>query len=125
MPFALISLFFPGCDFVYNWEKASSPQKLIELQELANKLGVSKRCQFLGFVTTEEWQKLLWQATILVIPHPLGEFSKAAFPTKLAEYLASGTPVVSTRVGEIDHYLTDGVNIYWCPLMTKLQWQKN
>ena len=47
-------------------------------------------------------------ATALVIPHPAADFSAAAFPTKLGEYLASATPVVVTRVGEVEDYVTDG-----------------
>ena len=36
----------------------------------------------------------------------------AAVPTKLAEYLASGRPVVATRIGELTKLLSDGENAF-------------
>jgi glycosyltransferase involved in cell wall biosynthesis len=34
----------------------------------------------------------------------------ARFPQKIAEYLASGNPVITTKNGEVPNYLTDGVS---------------
>ncbi len=36
------------------------------------------------------------------------------FSTKLGEYLATGRPVVSTKVGEIEKYLIDRKNAFLC-----------
>jgi glycosyltransferase involved in cell wall biosynthesis len=38
--------------------------------------------------------------------------STGGFPTKLGEYLATGKPVVVTKVGDIPKYLEDGVSAY-------------
>lgn len=51
-------------------------------------------------------------ADVLLLPRSKGEFSAAGFPNKLGEYLASGRPVVVTRVGDIPRYLVDGVSAY-------------
>jgi glycosyltransferase involved in cell wall biosynthesis len=38
--------------------------------------------------------------------------SRARMPNKLAEYLASGRPVITSAVGDLLDFLADGVNAY-------------
>jgi glycosyltransferase involved in cell wall biosynthesis len=40
------------------------------------------------------------------------EYANYGFPTKLVEYLASGTPVIVTAVGDVNGYLRDGETAY-------------
>jgi glycosyltransferase involved in cell wall biosynthesis len=82
---------------------------------LIDSLGLQARARYLGFVRREEVPGLFVGARALVLPHRAGEHTRAAFPTKLAEYLASGRPVVAARVGEIDRYLADGLTAYLTP----------
>jgi glycosyltransferase involved in cell wall biosynthesis len=49
-------------------------------------------------------------ASVLAIPLFDDVKSRARFPTKLWEYLASGRPVVTNRVGEIPRFLEDGTS---------------
>ena len=77
-----------------------------ELDRLVADLDLGDRVRFLGLIPADEIPAFLQGATALVIPHPAAVFSEAAFPTKLGEYLATGVPVVATRVGEIDRYVT-------------------
>jgi Glycosyltransferase len=91
------------------------PSYMERLTGLTRELGIGSRVEFLGTVPNEAFPQLLHDATALVVPHSQGTFSEAAFPTKLGEYLASGTPTVATRVGEIDRYLSDGEDIYLVP----------
>jgi len=79
-----------------------------ELERLVSDLDLGERVRFLGLIPADDMPGFLQAAAALVVPHPAGDFSDAAFPTKLGEYLASGAPVVATRVGEIEEYLTDG-----------------
>jgi glycosyltransferase involved in cell wall biosynthesis len=79
-----------------------------ELERLVSDLDLSGRVHFLGLIPAADVPGFFQEAVALVVPHPAADFSEAAFPTKLGEYLASGTPVVATRVGEIEQYLTDG-----------------
>lgn len=67
---------------------------------------------FTGFLSREE---LIWcykHAAGLLSCRSNSHFANYGFPTKLAEYLASGTPVVATRVGDTEQYLADGDNAY-------------
>ncbi len=51
-------------------------------------------------------------ATALLIPVRPTIQDAARFPHKVGEYLASGTPLVTTAFGEIPLYLSDGVTAY-------------
>lgn len=67
--------------------------------------------KLLGVLPREEILKLEKQAYALVNPRPIGEeFSKYSFPSKLLEYMASGTPVLTTHLPciqpEYDQFLT-------------------
>lgn len=55
---------------------------------------------------------VLLGADVLVLPRSSGEFSAAGFPKKLGEYLATGRPVVVTRVGDIPKYLRDAESAF-------------
>ncbi|MDZ4169159.1 MAG: glycosyltransferase [Coriobacteriia bacterium] len=63
-------------------------------------------------VVPAEVPSVLAQADVLLLPRSRGEFSDAGFPNKLGEYLASGRPVVVTRVGDIPLYLVDSESAF-------------
>jgi glycosyltransferase involved in cell wall biosynthesis len=88
---------------------------LIRLRKMAQDLSLSERVQFTGTVSREELPAYLGEAGVLALLRSSGTFSKAGFPTKLAEYLATGMPVVVTSVGDIPLYLKDRVSAYLVP----------
>lgn len=47
---------------------------------------------------------------LLILPRPLNLQTKYGFPTKLAEYMFSGIPVLSTKVSDVALYLVNGEN---------------
>jgi glycosyltransferase involved in cell wall biosynthesis/peptidoglycan/xylan/chitin deacetylase (PgdA/CDA1 family) len=51
-------------------------------------------------------------ATALLLPLWDDDRSITRFPNKICEYLASGRPVVSCRIGDLTNFLTDKVNAY-------------
>ena len=51
-------------------------------------------------------------ASALVAPLPDTERARARFPSKIADYLLSGRPVVSSRVGEVAELLRDGESAF-------------
>lgn len=57
-----------------------------------------------------ELVELYVNAKALLIPLRPTLQDASRFPHKIGEYLASGNPVVTTAVGEINRYFTDGVN---------------
>lgn len=80
------------------------------LKALVNKLKLDKKVVFTGAITPAEMPRILCGAQMLALARPDNEQAKYGFPTKLGEYLATGKPVVVTRVGEIGDFLKDGVN---------------
>lgn len=67
----------------------------------------------------EELFKLYSNAKALIIPlDPNEEQDKSRFSQKIAEYLSSGTPIISNNVGEIQYYFKDMENIVLCSYET-------
>ena len=83
LPDARLELYGPG-DYVP------------ELQEVAEK---DSRIFYGGMLMNSEIVEREQQATLLVNPRPTHEeFVKYSFPSKTMEYMASGTPVLTTRL---------------------------
>jgi glycosyltransferase involved in cell wall biosynthesis len=61
---------------------------------------------FKGFVPDQEFYSLLKESDILCMCRNGSDFANAGFPFKLGEYLATGNPVVSTKVSDVENYLT-------------------
>ena len=66
------------------------------LEELAQKYDNVK---YMGMAPNSEIVKAEIKATLLVNPRPIGEdYTKYSFPSKNMEYMASGTPVLTTKL---------------------------
>lgn len=86
-----------------------------ELTQLIVNIGLHGRVVLLGHHPRREIPRLLVNGDIMALPRADGVFSRAGFPTKVGEYLATGKPVVVTRIGEVDRYLEDHINAYLVP----------
>lgn len=62
----------------------------------------------LGFLNDSEYYRALANADIMLMTRNNSKFANAGFPFKLGEYLATGKPVITTRVAGIDQYLEHG-----------------
>lgn len=83
-----------------------------EICSLINTLRLNRRIILLGFLSKEEIMAYACNAKILCVPRRSNIQTNSAFPIKLAEYLATGKPVLATSVGDIPDYITDGKNGY-------------
>jgi glycosyltransferase involved in cell wall biosynthesis len=63
--------------------------------------------EYAGYLSNEEFRRFLQDADILCMTRMNSAFANAGFPFKLGEYLATGSPVVASRVSNLDEYLTD------------------
>jgi glycosyltransferase involved in cell wall biosynthesis len=90
-------------------EKQEDIQKI---DALLKQLKLEQRVILNGFVIWERLVELLNGAVLLALAKPSSRQAEACFPTKLAEYLATGNPVVVTKLGSIPLYLTDGENAF-------------
>lgn len=63
-----------------------------------------KRIKYFGFISREELFEKLKSATLLLnLRDPSLSYTKYSFPSKTFEYLASGTPILTTRLAGIPH----------------------
>lgn len=85
------------------------------LRRRAASLGIGDRVDYTGHVTRDQLPALLAGARALVLPRPSGAFSQAGLPTKVADYLCAGRPVVVSANGDLPRYLTDGEDAYLAP----------
>jgi glycosyltransferase involved in cell wall biosynthesis len=66
-----------------------------------------ERLDIVGFVSEQQLWSYCTQAEALLMPLWKDDRSNTRFPTKLGQYLAAGRPIITSRVGEIKHFLTD------------------
>ena len=97
---------------------------------MATQLGVTDRVVFTGAVSPSDMPQLLYNAAILALARPNNLQAQNGFPTKLGEYLATGNPVVVTRVGEIPLFIKDMENGFLADpnpksIEEKLSWVAN
>lgn len=72
---------------------------------VAEELGVTDRCDFLGWVAGEDKEGLFGKAGIYCLPS-----KNEAMPMSVMEAMAHGLPVISTRVGGVPQLIEDGVD---------------
>ena len=77
---------------------------------LIRDLGLGSSVAFPGWLGTEDVISAMSACDILTIPRIRHIANEAGSPTKLAEYLSVGKPVVAAAVGDIPIYLQDGVD---------------
>ena len=82
------------------------------LKNKVDTLNLSDRVMFTGRIERDKLPEYLYNAKLLVLARPSNKQAEGGFPTKLGEYLATGRPVVVTRVGEIPEYLNDKENAF-------------
>lgn len=83
-----------------------------KLKALTSKLNLENNIVFTGRVSRDDMPKYLCNARALLLSRPTSLQAQGGFPTKLGEYLATGKPVVITKVGDIPKYLKDGKNAF-------------
>jgi glycosyltransferase involved in cell wall biosynthesis len=92
--------------------KGDTIEEEMLIKELVAKLNLDKRVIFLGQLPRTSIPGYLCNAKVLALARPKSIIAAAGFPSKLTEYLATGNPVVVTKVGEIPVYLHDNENAF-------------
>lgn len=82
------------------------------LVHLVKNYHIEAPVEMAGYLSRQDLLRRYGQATALLIPLFDDTRSKARFPIKLGEYLASGRPVVTTNVGEAARFFVDNHNSY-------------
>lgn len=82
------------------------------IKNLIKSLDLKESVIYKGRINADELPSILSGARMLALARPNTVQAQYGFPTKLGEYLATGKPVVVTKVGEIPLYLRDGENAF-------------
>ncbi|MBA7575345.1 glycosyltransferase family 1 protein [Candidatus Atribacteria bacterium 1244-E10-H5-B2] len=83
------------------------------LNAIINKYQLLEIVKYHGNLPADEIPEILRAHDLLVLPRPLNLQTNYGFSTKLAEYLNSGVPVLSTKISDSELYLTNEKNIYF------------
>ena len=108
--FAQIADEFPDAHLVFTGNVSEPVRR--QFTRLFSDENARKRIFFVGFLPREQLVWAYQNARALLSCRPSNAFANYGLPTKLAEYLSSGTPVIATRVGDVERYLTDGEDAY-------------
>jgi glycosyltransferase involved in cell wall biosynthesis len=68
------------------------------------------RIDYKGYLDENEYYHLLNEADIPCMTRVDLAYANAGFPFKLGEFLATGKPVIASRVSDVERFLTDGHN---------------
>jgi glycosyltransferase involved in cell wall biosynthesis len=79
-------------------------------QKLLMKIKNKNKVILKGYLEREEYIKTLQSCFIHCVTRNKTDFAKGGFPFKLGEMLSTGNPVISTKVGEVENYLSNKVN---------------
>ena len=93
----------------------SSKSVSTKIDDIIKSYNISESVKFTGLVSFDDLVNLYSKSNILLLPRKKGVFSTAGLPNKLAEYLASGKPVITSDVGDIKIYLSHMENSYIVP----------
>ena len=120
--FGLISGEFPNAKLVIIG-KDENLTYASELMQRVSELGLTERVQFAGAVPQSELAAWMGNASVLVLPS-----RSEGLPRILIEAMATGTPIIGSRVGGIPELIEDGVRGFLVPpadsqaLAEKLRW---
>ncbi len=81
-------------------------------RELVPKYDVAANIFYHGVMNQTEVPSELRKAHLLLLTRPLNTMTHYGFSTKLAEYMASGVPVLISNVSDNSLFIRDGVNGY-------------
>lgn len=99
----LLSTRFPGVSL----DILGCGSAIPEFQRLAADLGVTDRVHFAGKLNHEQVMQQLQKGTLFVFPTT----SSDGFPKAVLEGLATGLPVIATRVSVLPHLLDNGCGV--------------
>lgn len=91
------------------WGSENQMKKLLEIIAMSPR---KDKIKIFSNVSSEYLISLYCNAKALLIPLKSDIRDQARFPQKIAEYVASGNPIVSTNYGEVKYYFKDEVTAF-------------
>ena len=104
---------YPTCRLMITGCRPGDPAGFWLNEEVAARR-LEGKVDLAGYLSRSDLLEAYAKSSALLIPLFDDVRSIARFPTKIGEYLSSGRPVVTNAVGEIAHFLQDGVSAFVC-----------
>jgi glycosyltransferase involved in cell wall biosynthesis len=92
------------------------------IRDVAAASKVENNLIFRSGLSNRELQILYAGAGALLMPLANDERTRARFPSKLADYLMAGRPVVTSQVGEVGRLFKEGEGVVFAPEMDATTW---
>ena len=82
---------------------------IVQLQDkVRSDPSLKRSVTFVGRLTASDYWSHLAHSDALLLTRRENTMARAAFPTRLPEFLSTGKPVITTRVPDVPEYLVDG-----------------
>jgi glycosyltransferase involved in cell wall biosynthesis len=91
-----------------------------ELRKTVVDLGISEQVVFTGFVSYDDLPNYLVLSTVAINPLQISQVASIAFPNKVLQYLATGIPVVSTRLEGLFSAIDGIEGLTWAETPTRV-----
>lgn len=104
---------YPECNLAITGVRPEEPVSN-KITKMIQEKHLEDRVEFAGYLPRNELLIRYAKASALLIPLFDDAQSRARFPTKIGEYLASGRPIVTNGVGEVPRFFVDQQNAYIC-----------
>jgi glycosyltransferase involved in cell wall biosynthesis len=108
--FSLIARKYPDVSLVLGGFCSEYEKR--EITNLISKLGLNHQIKIIEYLPRQEIIRYMQHASVLIMVRSNDLEAKASYPSKLTEYLSTGIPVITVKVGEISDFLQDGINAY-------------
>jgi glycosyltransferase involved in cell wall biosynthesis len=80
-------------------------------QKISELIKGEEQIVYMGMLPDEDYYSFLAASNVLLMTRVNSGYANAGFPFKLGEYLATGVPVIATRVSDIELYLEDNRDV--------------
>ncbi|MBA2613509.1 MAG: glycosyltransferase [Bacteroidetes bacterium] len=76
-------------------------------REIKEKIRLNPAIIYKGLIPDNNYYEFISSGNVLLMTRINSEYANSGFPFKLGEYLATGNPVIATKVSDVETYLKD------------------
>lgn len=116
--FADFKVEFPEYKLILTGSPTNSPDYSL-IEDLVNHERLKDNIVFTGYLSESKLQEVVHSAELLILAKPSNRQNYYNFPTKIAEYLLSGRPILTTPVGVIGEIFSDNENMFFSEYSTE------
>lgn len=105
---ALAAIKKEGKEFTFVLSGRGNPNEMQLFGDMISQYDLKNEVDYKGFLSRDEYVRILAEeADILCMTRINSSFANAGFPFKLGEFLATGKPVIASKVGDVEKYLSE------------------